>query len=81
MKFINRKKYIADTGITPDVFDHWRKKHWEAGVHYTIIGHQTMLDLEEVEKWVESKFTENSQPESIKSVMQSSSNLGNRKSI
>ena len=66
MKFIHKKKFIADLGISPDVFDHWRKAHWEKGFHYVIVGHQTLLDKERVEKWVESKFTENSQPESIK---------------
>ena len=48
LEFVSGKKFCADLGITDGVLEGWRKRHWQHGKHYKVIGRQTMVNLREV---------------------------------
>ena len=64
MKFIHRRKFAADLGISDAVFDGWKKRHWDRGKHYIIVGRQILVNLWEVNQWLEKESVENLDPES-----------------
>jgi hypothetical protein len=45
-------KFIARLGITAAVLDGWKKRHWQYGVHYVVIGHQTFVHIERANAWI-----------------------------
>lgn len=64
-EFIHRRKFSADLGITDGVFDGWKKRHWDEGKHYIIVGRQILVNLREVNQWLEKETIEDLHQESI----------------
>lgn len=49
---IDKSKYVRDYGVKDSKVSNWMQRHWTKGVHYFVIGRTTMIDVEEVNKWI-----------------------------
>lgn len=49
---IEKAKYVSDYGVKDSKVSNWMQRHWTKGVHYFVIGRTTMIDVEEVNKWI-----------------------------
>ena len=49
---IDKSKYVRDYGVKDSKVSNWMQRHWTKGLHYFVIGRTTMIDVEEVNKWI-----------------------------
>ena len=49
---IDKSKYVRDYGVKDSKVSNWMQRHWTKGIHYFVIGRTTMIDVEEVNKWI-----------------------------
>ena len=54
--FRSKDAFADDLGVTPGVIDGWIGRHWERGLHYTVIGKQTIVNTEKASEWIRKKF-------------------------
>ena len=52
LEFIHRKRYAEELGVTNKVVTNWMQKHWTKGIHYKVIGKQTLINVGETKKWL-----------------------------
>ena len=52
---VSREKLASMIGISEDTVRGWTDRHFERGLHYTVIGKTTLYYLEEVGEWLESQ--------------------------
>ena len=53
MMFRSKDAFADDLGVTPEVIKGWIRRHWERGLHYTVIGNQTLVNTEEATEWMQ----------------------------
>lgn len=49
---IDKSKYVRDYGVKDSKVSNWMQRHWTKGLHYFVIGRTTMIDVDEVNKWI-----------------------------
>ena len=52
---VSREKLARMIGISEDTVRGWTDRHFERGLHYTVIGKTTIYYLTEVGEWLESQ--------------------------
>ena len=55
---IDKTKYCTDHGVKAHKVSNWMQRHWTKGLHYFVIGRTTMIDTEEVERWIRQNTPE-----------------------
>ena len=49
----SKDAFADDLGVTPEVIKGWIRRHWERGLHYTVIGNQTLVNTEKATEWMQ----------------------------
>ena len=52
---ISREKLANEIGVTPDTIRGWQDRHFQKGVHYTVVGKTTLYYLSDIETWLVSR--------------------------
>lgn len=52
--WVHKDKYCELSGITDGVLRGWIVRYFTGGVHYKIIGHQTMINIVAIDDWITS---------------------------
>lgn len=50
--WVHRDKYCELSGITNGVIRGWIQRHFVHGVHYKVIGKQTMINIVAIDDWI-----------------------------
>ena len=58
MKWISKTKYIEESGLSDGVLRGWFDRHLHRGVHYQVIGHTTMINVELVDEWITQQVSD-----------------------
>ena len=58
MKWISKAKYIEESGLSNGVLRGWFDRHLHRGVHYQVIGHTTMINVELVDEWITQQVSD-----------------------
>ena len=57
---MTKKAYSETTGVSVPTIDGWISRYWLRGIHYNVIGHQTVIDVEAANQMGHSLNTFNS---------------------
>ena len=57
---MTKKAYSETTGVSVPTIDGWIRRYWLRGIHYNVIGHQTVIDVEAANQMGHSLNTFNS---------------------
>ncbi|GEM_PF-2125380 len=52
VQWILRDEYLKRSGISAGVWNGWTHRHLKRGVHFQIIGHQTLVHVRNLEEWI-----------------------------
>jgi hypothetical protein len=47
--------YPQHLGISPGVLEGWIKRGLEKGIHYVVIGHQTLIHVKRTDQWISER--------------------------
>lgn len=47
--------YVEQLGITDRVLEGWMRRGLEKGVHYIVVGHQTLIHVKRVDQWLSER--------------------------
>ncbi len=53
--FKHASLYAQSVGISDGVLDGWMRRGLEKGVHYVVIGHQTLIHVKRVDQWISER--------------------------
>ena len=49
-----KSAYAQDIGVTEKVLSGWVHRYLKKGLHYKVIGHQTLFNTKEMAKWIQN---------------------------
>lgn len=58
MQWVTKDKYLEKSGLTNGVLRGWFDRHLRRGVHYQVIGHTTMINVELVDEWITQQVSD-----------------------
>lgn len=47
--------YVQSIGITDGVLEGWMKRGLEKGIHYIVVGHQTLIHVRRADQWLSER--------------------------
>ena len=51
---VEKWKYSQDSGVKESKINGWMQRHWTKGKHYYVIGRTTMINISEVNAWLQN---------------------------
>lgn len=71
-RWLHMDKFAEHRGLTRGVVQGWISRHLLRGIHYQVIGHQTLINTTEIDKWITEFGREESTPAGADSESKSS---------